>query len=389
MKIGLTTYSLAHKKTQDILEGLIKKNKYSITLFEMPFKNLNKRNPIIKHRPEMFSGKEAKELSDYYDIDLVKFDDKNRILIEKQDYILIGGAQLIPENLILPNKIINCHCGLTPLVRGLDSLKWAIYFNEPLGNTLHFIDSSIDDGEIIYQKKLAFSLDDNLENIIQKMYQEEIDILINFEDHLNNPIDFNLARTDPNRRMPQKLEKQVLNNFEKYKTKFTSDYFLHETVYIDEGVTVGRGSKIWHWCHLSTGSKIGENCSFGQNTYIGNNVSIGKNCKIQNNVSVYESVVLEDEVFCGPSVVFTNVKNPRASVNRKDEFKKTIVRKGASIGANATIVCGVEIGSHSFIAAGAVVTKDVEPFSLVAGTPAKRIGWMSESGERVDEPPLD
>ena len=138
---------------------------------------------------------------------------------------------------------------------------------------------------------------------------------------------------------------------------------------------------------MSPGANIGNNCTLGQNTYIGNNVQIGHGCKIQNNVSIFESVILEEEVFCGPSVVFTNVKNPRSKVNRKDEYKETLVRRGASIGANATIVCGVTIGEYSFIAAGAVITKDTQPFSLMAGVPARRIGWMDQYGNKVLEQP--
>jgi UDP-2-acetamido-3-amino-2,3-dideoxy-glucuronate N-acetyltransferase len=162
---------------------------------------------------------------------------------------------------------------------------------------------------------------------------------------------------------------------------------IHPTAIIDENVKIGEGTKVWHWSHLSPGANIGKNCTLGQNTYIGNNVQIGHGCKIQNNVSIYESVTLEEEVFCGPSVVFTNVKNPRSEVNRKDEYKETLVRRGASIGANATIVCGVTLGEYSFIAAGAVITKDTQPFSLMAGVPAKRIGWMDQDGNKVQEQP--
>lgn len=184
-----------------------------------------------------------------------------------------------------------------------------------------------------------------------------------------------------------KIGKLISRNFISYFKKSKSEYFVHDTSFIDDQVTIGKGTKIWHFCHVSSGSVIGEHCTFGQNSFVGNNVKIGKKCKIQNNVSVYESVILEDEVFCGPSVVFTNVKNPRAALERKDQFKRTIVRQGVTIGANATIVCGVELGAYSFIAAGAVVTKDVEPYSLVAGSPAKRIGWMDKSGERLSKPP--
>jgi len=161
--------------------------------------------------------------------------------------------------------------------------------------------------------------------------------------------------------------------------------FVHASSYVDEGVVLGEGTKIWHFSHVLSGSRIGRNCSIGQNVMIGPDVVVGDNCKIQNNVSLYKGVELEDGVFCGPSCVFTNVLNPRAEVERKDEFRRTLVRRGATIGANATIVCGNELGPYCLIAAGAVVTKDVPAFALVAGVPARRIGWVSRSGEILDE----
>tara|TARA_A100001234_G_scaffold205726_1_gene201620 strand:- start:204 stop:719 length:516 start_codon:yes stop_codon:yes gene_type:complete len=163
--------------------------------------------------------------------------------------------------------------------------------------------------------------------------------------------------------------------------------FVHETAIVDDGATIGKGTKIWHWSHICGKAVIGQNCSFGQNVYVANDVTIGDCVKVQNNVSIYDSVIIEDDVFCGPSMVFTNVINPRATIERKNEYKQTLVRRGASIGANATIVCGVEIGEYSFIAAGAVVTKDVEPFSLVAGVPAKRIGWVDKKGNSISQKP--
>ena len=166
------------------------------------------------------------------------------------------------------------------------------------------------------------------------------------------------------------------------------EYQVHETAIIDEGAIIGKNTRIWHWVHICRKSVIGENCSLGQGVYVGNDVSIGDRCKIQNNVSVYDAVTLEDEVFCGPSMVFTNVHNPRAAIERKDEYRRTLVKKGSTIGANATIVCGVTLGEYSFIAAGAVVTKDVEPYALMAGVPAKRIGWMNKDGDRVYKRPL-
>lgn len=160
----------------------------------------------------------------------------------------------------------------------------------------------------------------------------------------------------------------------------------HETAIIDDGAQVGQGCRIWHWVHISSGAKIGNNCSFGQNVFVGNNVAIGNNCKIQNNVSIYDNVFLEEDVFCGPSMVFTNVYNPRSAIVRKDEYRNTYVRRGVTIGANATIVCGITLGEYAFIAAGAVVNKDVKPYALMAGVPAKQIGWMSQFGEQIPLP---
>jgi UDP-2-acetamido-3-amino-2,3-dideoxy-glucuronate N-acetyltransferase len=162
-----------------------------------------------------------------------------------------------------------------------------------------------------------------------------------------------------------------------------NDYFVHPTAVIDDGAKIGAGSKIWHFVHISRGSSIGRKCVLGQNVMIGPNVTIGDNCKIQNNVSIYERVTLEDDVFCGPSCVFTNVLTPRAFVERKDEFAVTVIKRGATIGANATIVCGHTIGSYSMIGAGAVVTKDVSDYALVVGNPTHRIGWVSRTGERL------
>ena len=159
---------------------------------------------------------------------------------------------------------------------------------------------------------------------------------------------------------------------------------IHVSSYVDDGAVIGRGTKIWHFCHILAGTVIGENCSIGQNAMIGPKVRVGNGCKIQNNVSLYEGVELADDVFCGPSCVFTNVINPRANVSRKAEFKSTPVGQGATIGANATIVCGHSLGAYCLIGAGAVVTKDVPDYALMVGTPARRMGWMSRAGERLD-----
>ncbi len=161
---------------------------------------------------------------------------------------------------------------------------------------------------------------------------------------------------------------------------------IHPTAIVDAGAVIGDGTRVWHWVHISSGARIGERCSFGQNVFVANRVVIGDNCKVQNNVSIYDNVTLEDDVFCGPSMVFTNVYNPRAAVSRKDEYLDTVVQRGATLGANCTIVCGVTIGAYAFVGAGAVVNDDVKPYALVVGVPARQIGWMSEHGERLALP---
>src|SRR4051812_6669830 len=161
--------------------------------------------------------------------------------------------------------------------------------------------------------------------------------------------------------------------------------FVHESAYVDDGATIGAGTKVWHFCHVMPGAVIGERCSLGQNVVVMNGTRIGDNCKIQNNVSIYEGGQLEQDVFCGPSMVFTNVINPRSHVSRKNEYRRTLVKRGSSIGANATIVCGVTLGEFAFIGAGAVITRDVLPYALMAGVPAKRIGWMCQCGERLPD----
>lgn len=164
------------------------------------------------------------------------------------------------------------------------------------------------------------------------------------------------------------------------------DCSIHDSAIVDPGAQIGSGSRIWHWVHVCGGARIGKNVSLGQNVFVGNKVKIGDNCKIQNNVSVYDNVTLEEGVFCGPSMVFTNVYNPRSLIERKDEYRDTQVGRGATLGANCTVVCGVDIGAYAFIGAGAVVTEDVKPYALMVGVPARQIGWMSEYGEQLKLP---
>ena len=163
-------------------------------------------------------------------------------------------------------------------------------------------------------------------------------------------------------------------------------YYMHESAIVDDGAEIGEGSRVWHFVHVCSAAKIGKGVSLGQNVFVGNKVTIGDRCKIQNNVSVYDNVHLEEGVFCGPSMVFTNVYNPRSLIERKDEYRDTLVKKGATLGANCTILCGLTIGEYAFVGAGAVINKDVEPYALMVGVPAKKIGWMSRYGEKLNLP---
>ncbi len=169
-------------------------------------------------------------------------------------------------------------------------------------------------------------------------------------------------------------------------TQKSPDYFKHDTAIIDEGAVLGAGCRVWHWTHICQGARIGEGCSFGQNVFVSNRVHIGHGVKVQNNVSIYDNVTLEDDVFCGPSMVFTNVYNPRSAIERKEDYLDTLVKHGATLGANCTLVCGVTVGEYAFVGAGAVVTSDVPDFALVLGVPARQVGWMSAYGERLALP---
>ncbi len=167
--------------------------------------------------------------------------------------------------------------------------------------------------------------------------------------------------------------------------RLSLSYFKHETAIIDEGAVIGDNTRIWHWVHICGGACIGERCSLGQNVFVGSDVVIGSNVKVQNNVSIYDTVTLEDDVFCGPSMVFTNVYNPRSHVSRKHEYRRTLVKRGATLGANCTIICGNTIGQYAFIGAGAVVTRNVPDHALMVGTPARQIGWMCQCGEKLSD----
>lgn len=165
-----------------------------------------------------------------------------------------------------------------------------------------------------------------------------------------------------------------------------SNFHIHDSAIVDDGAQIGEGTRVWHFVHVCAGAQVGAGCSLGQNVFVGDKVTIGNNVKVQNNVSIYDNVHLEDDVFCGPSMVFTNVYNPRSFIERKSEYRDTLVKKGVTLGANCTVVCGVTIGEYAFVGAGAVINKDVKPYALMVGVPAKQIGWMSQYGEKLDLP---
>jgi len=187
----------------------------------------------------------------------------------------------------------------------------------------------------------------------------------------------------PRRLTPQEWKERIRNKSTEKNKSSKKSFFVHESSFVDDNVEIGENTKIWHFCHIMPHAKIGKNCSFGQNCVIGPKVKVGNGVKVQNNISIYEGVEIEDDVFLGPSCVFTNVINPRAFIVRKDEFKKTLLKKGCSIGANVTVICGVTIGEYALIGSGAVVNKDVKPFALMVGVPAKQIGWVGVSGNTL------
>jgi UDP-2-acetamido-3-amino-2,3-dideoxy-glucuronate N-acetyltransferase len=373
-KIGLITYEFPHSKTFEILKKLIRK-KYKVVLLFVGFKKI-KKNYDSDYRPNQFKKK----------ISLKNFKIERRYFSSKKDildlkYVLIGGSGLIDKKKIVPKKIINCHSGLIPLSRGLDSVKWSIFRGNLVGNTLHFIDSNIDKGTIIHQEITKFNPKCSLKQFYKVHYEKEINMLANFEKFIKDGKKFKLNISFPKKRFPKKYEKQLVEKFASYKKNFKylkknlninnvrKKFFIHETSIVDQNVKIGEGTKIWHWCHISKNSKIGKNCVLGQNVYIGENVFIGDNVRIQNNVSIFEGIKINDSVFIGPSAVFTNVKKPKAL--KKQTYVSTILEKGATIGANSTIICGNKIGKNSFVGAGSVVTKNVKERTTVVGNPAK------------------
>ena len=277
---------------------------------------------------------------------------------KKQELVIVGNEKMAVfddtkpwgEKLLIYPHELNWENGF-PVPYKKNAEKIIVKESEPLKNECrHFIDCLLNRSSPLTDGKEALRVLKVLESSQKSLDEKRI---IYLKDFFKNP-------------------------------KNNKNYFIHESSYIDKNAKIGKGTKIWHFSHIMSGAVIGENCSIGQNVSIGSKAIIGNNVKIQNNVSVYDKVILEDGVFCGPSCVFTNVINPRAFISRKHEFKKTLVRKGATIGANATIVCGNRIGEYSFIGAGAVVTKDVKPHALIIGNPGKQVGWVCKCGTKLE-----
>lgn len=277
---------------------------------------------------------------------------------KKQELVVVGGKRMAvfddtkpwSEKLLIYPHELNWENGF-PIPYKKDAKKVIVKESEPLKNECeHFVDCLLNRTSPLTDGKEALSVLKVLE-LSQKSLDEKR--IVYMKTFLKRP-------------------------------KNNDDYFVHKSSYVDKNAKIGKGTKIWHFSHIMSGAVVGENCSIGQNVSVGSKAIIGNNVKIQNNVSIYDEVILEDEVFCGPSCVFTNVINPRAFISRKHEFKKTLVRKGATIGANATIICGNRIGEYSFIGAGAVVTKNVKPYALVTGNPAKQIGWVCKCGDKLE-----
>lgn len=376
--INILTYTTPHRKTFDTL-CMLKANGYSeVNVWAVPMSYQKRYQPLIEHRPKNWNS--SKEMIGFLASSYQEIKDYSEI--DTTGIFLCCGAGILPGEFLKKHTVINVYPGYIPNVRGLDAYKWAIFENQPIGVTTHIIGDELDAGEIIERRTISVGEMDTFHSVAQRVYETEIEMLVDAIKKVDEPHEYVSGSGFPVRkRMPHEKEVLLLERFEQYKEKHKPAYFIHESSYIDSGVTVGNGTYIWHFSHIQRGASIGENCILGQNVNISNDVTIGNGCKIQNNVSIYKGVTLEDYVFCGPSCVFTNVLTPRAEFSTDyGDYTKTLVKHGASIGANATIVCGVTIGEYALIGAGAVVTKDVPDYALVVGAPAKVVGEVDKHG---------
>lgn len=381
--IHVLTYTTPHRKTYDVLCLLKARGYQDVSVWAVPMSYVKKYKPTVPHRPDDVPvdsqtyignmGYAYTEIKTYADIPPTR----------KDEVFLLCGGGLLTDSFTASRTVINSHGAYIPYVRGLDSFKWAVYLGLPLGVTTHIIGKEVDAGEIIERRRLEIERTDTFHTAAQKFYELEVRMLVDAIEKAGCPHTYMKGTSDLFRRMPHALESELYSRFACYR-QMHMDYFVSETSCVDPGAVIGSGTKIWHYSHIQEGAVIGENCVLGQNVNVGSGVIIGDGCKIQNNVSIYKGVTLEDHVFCGPSCVFTNDLTPRAEFPKGEERRiKTLVKRGASIGANATIVCGVTIGAYAMIGAGAVVTKDVPDYTLVTGVPAREIGKVDQYGNVV------
>lgn len=383
--LHVLTYNTPHRKTYDTLCLLKARGYTDVTVWAAPMAYVKKYKPIVLHRPNYVPvdsqayitklGYAYTEIQDYSEI----------VNAAEDDIFLLCGAGIMSADFFTSHTIINAHSGYIPDVRGLDSYKWAVYLGLPIGVTTHIVGKEVDAGVIIERRSICVEGNDTFHTVAQRVYETEVCMLVDAVEKIHCHHEFFHSETELFRRMPNVCETKLYQKFEQYKHK-TQNYFVSATSSVEPDVQIGKHTKIWNFSHIQSGAIIGKSCTLGQNVNIGRNVKIGDGCKIQNNVSVYDGVILEDNVFCGPSCVFTNDLTPRAEFPKgMDNHIRTCVRKGASIGANATIVCGVTIGEYALIGAGAVVTKDVPDYALVIGVPARVAGTVNKYGEIVDK----
>jgi UDP-2-acetamido-3-amino-2,3-dideoxy-glucuronate N-acetyltransferase len=380
-KINVLTYNVPHRKTYDTLCLLRASGYRDVTVWATPLQYVKRYVPLIEHRPksapivslsyvEQF-GYSLRSIGGY---DEIEIDD---------GLFLVCGANVFSEHFVNRHIIINAHPGYIPIVRGLDAFKWAVLENLPIGVTTHIVGAEVDAGEIIERREIFTETNDTFHGMAQRVYETEIAMLVAAIERIDQPKEY-IGGGDYalRRRMPHEMERLLLEKFETYKHNNRRTYFVHDTSVVDVNTHIGIRTKIWHNCHISKCVHIGVDCVLGQNVFVGQNVYIGDNCKLQNNVSVYSGVTLENGVFCGPSCVFTNDLTPRARHPKGQEnYVATLVREGATIGANATIICGNTIGRYAMIGAGALVTRDVKDYALMLGVPAKFAGWICECGK--------
>lgn len=383
--IHVLTYTAPHRKTYDVLCLLKARGYQDVSVWAVPMSYVKKYKPAVPHRPDAVPvdsqayirnlGYAYTEIASYAAIPPT----------EKNEVFLLCGGGLLPDGFYAQHTIINSHGGYIPYVRGLDSFKWAVYLGLPLGVTTHIIGEEVDAGEIIERRELEITPSDTFHTAARKSYEMEVHMLVDAIEKAGCAHTYIKGESELFRRMPHALEKELYGKFA-CRRDLRGDYFVSETSCVDPGAVIGRGTKIWHYSHIQEGAVVGENCVLGQNVNVGRGAVIGSGCKIQNNVSIYHGVTLEDGVFCGPSCVFTNDLTPRAEFPKEEARRiQTLVKHGASIGANATIVCGVTIGAYAMVGAGAVVTRDVPDYTLVAGVPARKTGTVDSFGNVIKE----